>query len=190
MPRATTRPRSTIRWLKVAEIASSRPGKRGLWWLSIALVLVCLVAPLAATLSVRLLLPDFFRSAGTDVSDLRVEQIEQFAALDLPESATDIRSNLSGFQDLFLRVRFALPASELPGFLTGTQFEEPLAAGAVPNLIAGEWERPWWQPDQARQFVVGETTFERPTGGRLYEHLLVDTTDPDTYIVYLVVFNT
>jgi len=131
-----------------------------------------------------------FTAFDKDVSGVPLAKIEAFADLQLPSSATDVQSHLSGFQDSFLRVRFAMSPSDLQPFMGTTRFTEPLSSSSVPDLIAEPFDLPWWKPLTVQHYLAGKTTFQREGAGRQYQAILIDTTDPQHYIVYLMVFAT
>ena len=167
-------------------VTSNRRTLRGT---GIALIMLCLVVPLVATIAMRRGIGQSFSWFETNRSDLSIENIEGFSDIDLPASATNLQSNLSGSGDLVLRARFDLPAADLPGFLAGTRFP-PLTEAAVPPLIADPFEQPWWKPLEVRQFQAAKTSYERPGAGRLYQAVLIDTAGVQTYTIYLAVFST
>jgi hypothetical protein len=158
--------------------------------LGIALILVVLIIPLAATVSMERF-GVTFTAFDKDVSNIPPAKIEAFADLRLPASATDLQSHLSGFQDeSSLRVRFAILPSDLQSFMRTTRFTEPLSSSGIPDLIAEPFDLPWWKPRTVQHYLAGKTTFQREDAGRQYQAILIDTSDPQRYIVYLMVFAT
>jgi hypothetical protein len=129
----------------------------------------------------------FVRNAqfGTNPRDqLSQEEVERLIDAKLPPGASELHSHYIGFQDFFARVRFEIPATELPQFLASTAFTDP--PSTIDNPFSpGEKEQDWWHPYEAQRFQW----FERPQGsGRAT--LLIDMTNPDRYIVYWQGFST
>ncbi|HLK96162.1 MAG TPA: hypothetical protein VK364_00195 [Hymenobacter sp.] len=106
--------------------------------------------------------------------------IEQYARIKLPASATDIHSYTESGMDRIIYVRFTLPAGDLEQFLRDARYTEPLRNNYNPIFTDAQEQFDWWQTDQAQSFrgiKASEPSFAK--------NILVDTSDPQTYIVYL-----
>ncbi len=106
--------------------------------------------------------------------------IEQYARIKLPANATDIYSYTESGIDRIIYVRFTLPASDLDQFLRDSGYTEPLRNNYDPVVTRPQKRLDWWHADQAQSFrgsSIGEPSFAK--------NIFVDTSDPQTYIVYL-----
>jgi hypothetical protein len=104
--------------------------------------------------------------------------IEANGEIELPPSAHDIYAHTEGFRAISIQVRFAMDATELSHFLDSTLCSEPLT-GADPALQR-ESSLPWWRPMNAQD--LWECSGK---GGHSYQRILIDMSDPTTYIVYV-----
>jgi len=82
-----------------------------------------------------------------DIDRLSRGQIESFAEVELPASASGLRSAvIDGFMDDAIEVSFTLPADELDPFVRASGFEPPLEDGFNPlGPLAGRalgWKLP------------------------------------------------
>ncbi len=111
--------------------------------------------------------------------------IEQYARIMLPASATDIHSYTESGIDRIIYVRFTLPASDLDQFLRDSGYTEPLRNNYNPIPVWTKEEFDWWHADQAQSFRDGKAS--EPS---FWKNIFVDTSDPQTYIVYLEHFET
>lgn len=129
---------------------------------------------------------DFLGS--TLVDKLTPAQIEQAAAIKLPPSARAIHSTYESFQDYNLHVRFEMDAADLPAFTAQLPITQPLTS-TMPNSIVSTINQVWWQPTSATTFQAVEESVNLPNGPQSIA-LLIDTTNPTTYIVYVAAFST
>jgi hypothetical protein len=106
------------------------------------------------------------------------------AQIELPPSTRDIHVRVSGFREISTHVRFAIDATDLPQFLDSTLCNEPLAPTNPAFQEEGSGDLSWWRPGDAQrlQECVGKRT-------GFYQHVLVDVSNPDTYIVYVYAGN-
>jgi len=118
-------------------------------------------------------------------STLDQATIEQYARIKLPASATDIHSYTESGMDRIIYVRFTLPASDLEQFLRDSGYSEPLRNNYNPISAWPKKRFDWWHADQAQSFRGGEVS--EPS---FWKNIFVDTSDPQTYIVYLKHFET
>ncbi len=129
----------------------------------------------------------FVRNASLSTSPedrLSQEEVEGLIEAKLPPSASELHSYYIGFQDFFARVRFEIPAADLPQFLASTAFTDPPSTTDNP-FSPVEKDQAWWRPYEAQRFQW----FERPQGSGKAT-LLIDMTNPDRYIVYWQGFST
>lgn len=132
-----------------------------------------------------------FRILETDVTDqLPPAKVELAAAMTLPPSARNLHSHYESFQDSFIHVRFEIDAADLPALLASAHVGTALSSSTIPSDIAAPFDAPWWKPRDAKRFLAGAGQVSLPSGYPEHQSLLVDTTDPATYIVYVVAFDT
>ncbi|HYF62524.1 MAG TPA: hypothetical protein VD886_06895 [Herpetosiphonaceae bacterium] len=150
--------------------------------------LALLVIALAAFALWELGRSDIFNS-GQD--DLGRAELERLTGITIPAGASGLRSHVESWQDTIVHLRFELPAAALPAWVAGQAWDTPPAAGplAYPFAQAPEWMQRaggWWRPQEAGSFQVG--ALGGPAG--IYQHVLIDTSDPATAVVYVVSFDT
>ncbi len=112
-------------------------------------------------------------------------EIESVARITLPPSARNVQAHQEGFQDRIIWVRFEMAPADLPGFVAGTRVAPPLSSTVNPlgqDTVTG---LPWWTPGQAQRFEAGEGAFAGAS-----QAIVIDTTDPQTYVVYVRAFET
>lgn len=115
---------------------------------------------------------------------LDLEQVEQFARIDLPDSAEEVRYQSASAADTSIYLSFAIPAQDYEAFLAGAAF----SAAPEPDhdaMQVGAGEDLGWRLDDIERFAGHE---ERTDG--LVRQLLVDLDDPDRPVVYLHAFTT
>jgi hypothetical protein len=148
--------------------------------------LALLVIALAGFALYELGRADLFNS-GTD--DVDAAQLEQLTGITIPAGASGLRSHVESWQDTIVHLRFELPAADLPAWVAAQTWTTPPAAGplAYPFATPPEWvaDKAWWQPQQASAFQLGSMG-----GAGLYQHILIDTSDPARALVYIVSFDT
>lgn len=149
--------------------------------------LALLVIALASFALYELGRADIFNSGQDDVD---AAQLEQLTGIALPAGASGLRSHVESWQDTIVHLRFELPSADLPAWVAGQAWTTPPAAGplAYPFVTPPEWigrNGGWWQPQQASSFQLGSMG-----GAGLYQHVLIDTSDPDRALVYIVSFDT
>ncbi len=106
--------------------------------------------------------------------------IEQYARIKLPASATDIHSYTVSGIDRAILVRFTLPSTDLSEFLRDAGYVETLRAGYNPISSWPREKLEWWKSDQTNEFRGGSVM--EPS---FWKNIFVDTSDQQTYIVYL-----
>lgn len=115
-----------------------------------------------------------------------IEQVEAFIGQPLPAAASQVRYEVQGFTDTFVRLRFTAPAADAERFLEQIGMTS-LEAGGDPTRFYLDSSLDWWQPGNTRTFVTGEA--DRQPINRYYR-VLVDQTVGERWMVYLVVFST
>ena len=112
-------------------------------------------------------------------------QIESVARITLPPSARGVRAHQEGFMDRIIWVRFEMDPADLGPFVAGTRISPPLSS--ADNPFAGEIgsKLAWWTPEGAQRFEASEAF-----SGGVGQAILIDTTDPQRYVVYVRTFET
>ncbi len=119
-----------------------------------------------------------YQSVPTDIYEINA--LEGNAEIKLPDSAREIYTYTTGFRDIFVMTRFEMHAYELPEFLDSTLCVQPLKSTS-PGLQDQLDSNPsWWKPHQSKHLeeCYGEDTHS-------HQHVLVDMTDSEIYIVYV-----
>ena len=124
----------------------------------------------------------------TLVDQLAPDKIELAAAIKLPPSTRELHSKYESFQDYNINVRFEMDAAELPMFLTQSNLTQPLTT-TKPSNMPDDIGQSWWQPAMATSFLATDGPVTIPNGPN-YLSVLIDTSDPTTYVVYVVAFST
>jgi hypothetical protein len=155
--------------------------KKGLSAFALILALGCCVAAIWIAWELRDYEPftarDYYPSLPE--SD-EVSHIESNADITLPQSAHDIYAYTTGFQDIFIKVRFSMSANELDDFMKGTLCQEPLRKTEPGRPSASDGTSRWWTPDQVEQL-------QGCTGSKDHSHqeIMIDMTDPNVYVVFV-----
>ena len=129
---------------------------------------------------------DIFETTTIDVEgeDART-QIEQSLKTTLPDSATNFYYYFTQWQDYFMQMRFDLSQSDMDAFLDNIRhlcFDLPLDANLMP-FGARETKKTWWRPRGAEQFS-GATCGDNP-----YWQMMIDLSNDETWIVYVIHFS-
>ena len=123
------------------------------------------------------------RDGGNDAPSER--DVEEFAHVEIPASATGLRTFSESGIDTRMLASFRLPRRDLPAFIASGGFAAPLEAGERPSPIGGG-EALAWRLDEIDR-VAG---LEEPVGD-VYEKIgvvrsvVVDLDRPDHVVVYL-----
>lgn len=162
--------------------------KRWLWWTVAILgtsffVCVLLAGVVVWQLSQINFWDDGFLSGPTE--DVTIEQIEDVARITLPSSAIQAHAELQGFQDRLIHVRFTMDAADLPQFLADSRCSVLTPAVDMPFQEGITPDTDWWIPETAQTF---ETCND--FAGGIGQTILVDTTDSQSYVVYVVTMET
>jgi hypothetical protein len=142
----------------------------------------------AATATVRASLPTFDLFGTTDTAclgstDPEVERIEQTASLKLPTSAKHLFVHTIAFQDCTVYIRFEMSADDLTTFLSSTYVSE-LKPKLGSSISFTEMDIDWLF-DAETEYLYGEGHNETDME---YHTIIIDTRDPETYIVYVQTF--
>lgn len=116
-----------------------------------------------------------------------IEEVEKIARIKIPDSATEIQVyGVTGWMDDMALIKFKLPAAELNTFLERYGFHD-LKPGywSIQNDASVDWW-PNWQPGS-------KPPIEKYLGGQFgqpgfAQHILVDVTNEDFYVIYLFCF--
>ncbi len=116
---------------------------------------------------------------SADTTDRAI--IEGNAEIKLPPSTSHLYGHTEGLNHIFTRASFAMDASDLVSFLRGTHCSESLSRVDPKKYEAASSSAPWWNPAHAQDLYAcwgGTEDF--------HQTILVDMTDPQTYMVYVI----
>ena len=118
---------------------------------------------------------------------LTFEDVEKLARVEIPASASDLRSFFQRFMDSRVIAGFRLPREDLDAFLSRNRFEGPLREGQVTVFAktATGKEIPWpalAELERQSEHVSGLEEQNLPWG---YRAVTVDRRDPARPAVYL-----
>ena len=111
-----------------------------------------------------------------------ISSIEGNTDITFPASAHDIYVYSNGFQEMSILVRFSMDADELDDFMTSTLCEEPLSRVETKQEPRGDEAFAWWTPYQAEHLKAC-----RGRGNHIHQHIMIDMTDLDVYVVFVSV---
>lgn len=109
--------------------------------------------------------------------------VEDFIGAKIPGNATNMKFSQQQGLDTIFYLRFNLSPSELMTFLQELGFKRSLRDlfPIVPTVSSGG--RPdWWIPDQLSTYAAEEDIIH----GKVYQ-VVVDKTDPNNWVVYMLV---
>jgi hypothetical protein len=157
-------------------ISLARSGKSH--WITIAAGVVLLACTFVAGFGLyKLKQYDLF---AADTEDPVI--IEGNARITLPDSAQDVHAHVEGFQETFIQTRFVIPSSDLPEFLASTLCNNrSFSTSDIRLLLEDSLDRPWWKPTSAEHFKWCEGSTDS-----FFQRILIDMSDPNTYIVFMV----
>jgi len=131
--------------------------------------------------------PDYFREKFIDVDgDSARNRIEQFLGTFLPISASNLHFSASPLNQSE-QTRFDLRSDDVPAFLDSIGhlcFEMPLQENFMP-FGYHENNKTWWRPHSATQFMGSQTCGDNPIW-----QLMVDQSDDDMWIIYMIAWST
>jgi phosphate/sulfate permease len=152
-----------------------------------------LIGVAASLLIVVALFSDGLFSTSTQ-ENMTAQQLEQWTGMDLPTSATNLRSHAEGFQDWQVRVRFEMPKGEVATFLRSNNLEPQTET--ITTFFNDDLKRDWWKPDTntpPRMYVLkvktGATVQTQTKMGFYPTVQLIDQPD-GSVTVYIMAFNT
>jgi hypothetical protein len=155
--------------------------KKGLSAFALTLALGCLATVIWITWQLR----DYEPFTASDYYPSRpdsyeVSFIEGNADITLPPSAHDIYAYTTGFQDIFIKVRFSMRANELDEFMQSTLCQESLTQMEPEQPSTSDRTFDWWTPDQAGQL-------KGCTGSKDHSHqtVMIDMSNPSIYVVFV-----
>lgn len=106
----------------------------------------------------------------------------------IPHDATAIvYSGYSIMQAASAQARFKIPAGKLPELLNGLGFTEPLEQGLCPFRQLCENSLDWWRPQDAQVYAGGQVYSGLAAAGTEY-NVMVDMTDSETHIIYVLMY--
>ena len=119
-----------------------------------------------------------YQTVPTDVYEINA--LEGNVEIELPDSAREIYTYTTGFQDIFIMIRFEIYAYELSDFLDSTLCVQPLNSTSPGLQVLLASNPSWWEPHKSKHL---EECYGKDTHS--HQHVLVDMTDSEIYIVYV-----
>jgi hypothetical protein len=149
--------------------------------IALAILVVCLGGFVWLLWSLRNFDPftsSTYQPVPTDTYEIAV--LEGNADIKLPESAREIYTYTTGFREIFVMSRFEIDANELEEFIDSTLCTQPLERTSPRLQPKLEGNPSWWTPYTAEHLeeCYGENEHS-------HQHVLVDMTASDIYIVYV-----
>jgi hypothetical protein len=161
--------------------------------LSISMVAGGLIGVIGSWLLLVALFSDGLFNTSTK-ENMTAPQLEQFIGLDIPSSATNLKSHAEGFQDWQVRVRFEMPKAEVEAFLKINNLEPERET--ITSFLNEDLERDWWTPNTnspPKMFILkpkaGSNVQTQTKTGFYPTVQLVDLPDGNV-TVYIMAFNT
>ena len=115
-----------------------------------------------------------------------IEAIKGNAEIKFPPSAREIYSYTTGFQDIFITVRFTINAEELPMFLESTRCNGPLQKVSPSEQLSHSQGQSWWEPNLAGQLEKCDGSRSLSPSAHLGQEIYVDATNSKYYIIYVM----
>lgn len=159
------------------------------WIILMAFVIISLGLGLIALIPVSIVSEEIFDATTIDVEgESAIPQIERALEAPLPESATNIHFYYTSWLDYYMQIRFDLPREDVAPFLNNINHMclvyEPLQENLMPFGTV-ESKKQWWNPRGAEQFVGIAQCGDNP-----YWQMMIDQTDDNISIVYILSFST
>lgn len=159
----------------------AQPGKHPLWPLIVVALVVAGTLGLMVVGPLLLIFVSVF-PLGQAHDDMPPAHIEALGKFRMPPNARNVRSHMESWLDMTMRVRFEIPREDVDTFLAGTLCQEALTASEIPWQDRLSPAEEWWRPMEAQRFRAGEGQ-----EGTILQTYLIDETDPETAIVYVLV---
>lgn len=109
------------------------------------------------------------------------EILEGNIEIKIPEQATEIYGHVDGFRDVDTEIRFTIASGDLDQFLNSTSCILALQPEDPRSIFQDQLVRSWWKPTNALKF---KWCYEEKE--HLNQQILIDMTDADKYIVYVM----
>jgi hypothetical protein len=126
----------------------------------------------------------------TRVDQLTRAQTETAAGVTLPASARDLHTHYSRFQDTIVHVRFVIDPADAEPFLRRLPVKGATISSSERPIMYSDGMPNWWRPDAATSFQAVSGPVSLPGSQIKQQQVLIDTSDPSAYIVYIVAFDT
>jgi len=113
-------------------------------------------------------------------------QIEQHLGMTLPDSVSNLHYYYNSLQVVFMQSRFDLPADDVSAFLDNISLicMDKLLQDNVIMFGSPNNKKAWWHPHTAEQFVRIEECGDNP-----YWQLMIDQSDDDIWVVYILEYS-
>jgi hypothetical protein len=111
--------------------------------------------------------------------------IEGNAEIKLPSSAREIYAYTSGFQDIFIMVRFTVDPEELSEFMKNALCTESLRQVSPQRQEKLSGDPSWWELARAEHLESCSGVKEYSSTQQCKQTIFVDKTNPENYIIYV-----
>jgi hypothetical protein len=124
-----------------------------------------------------------FQPVPTDMSE--ISAIEGNAEIKIPVNARNIYALTTGFRDIDIFVRLDIEPDELPEFMQNTICDNTLIEIDPKMQKKKAMELDWWVPNNAKilKSCTGIKTISQ--NQHIQQSILIDMTNPMSYIVYV-----
>jgi hypothetical protein len=175
----------------MADIQTADHPKRR-WWVWLLVGLAFLLVAGSATLAGGLwwLSQQDDVLGTTKIDELTRTQAEQTAGVAFPASTSRLHTHYAAFQDYIVHVRFEIDPSDAEAFVRSLPISEPTISTVERPMMYTEGMPEWWKPESAGKFQAISGVAKTAAGYPDSQTVLIDTTDPSRYIVYIVAFDT
>jgi hypothetical protein len=109
-------------------------------------------------------------------------EIERRGRFKLPASYRNLDASSIAWQDCVIYIKFEMDAAELPMLLKSTYISKSLTQTTNPSSFSNIPPELNWNLAPSGKYLEGEGN----NGREEYQEIVVDVTNPDHYIVYLI----
>lgn len=157
------------------------------WWtkFGIAFVIVLAVGGVAFFAFTMWAMNDVFGNINFDwQGDEARTKAQDLLDVTFPDEAANFHMHYITWQDWHASIRFEIPATVGTGWVSQQLCFGELARNPGLIYVLPNDSLDWWQPQQSEDNLSGSC------GNDPYYHILIDQTDPNTWIVYLTAYKT
>ncbi len=130
---------------------------------------------------------DCLEKSGSAISP---KWFEDFAGFAVPPNAHNISASCAEFQDYVAYVRLTIDPNDLNRLIASSFVKTPLSSTEKPFDMTTRYSdlhRFGWDLEAISSYLAGEADVAKPL--RRHQSILIDTSNPSEYIVYVVTFD-